>query len=597
MRLRLSLSNSRSFRLRAALCLAAVGLLTLTGISAVSSAPLIASDTNAEPVNFTAKTLSHDDEKQTVTATGDVELVQGDRILRADKMVYYLSEDRVTAIGNVSLLDERGDVSFAEYVELRNKMKDGFIQGLLSLLADGSRFTAAEAKRDNNGTKTTLTDASYTVCKVCEADPHPLWQIKAKQVTHDSRDQTVKYKHARLEFEGVPVFYSPIFSHPDPTLKRKSGFMRPEYGWSKQLGTHVEGGYYYDIAPDKDMTLAVEPTTLAGTLLKGQWRERFENGSLKIDATTANSDRKEEDGRVETNRQRGNIFADGRFDLDEKWRSGFDLARTTDKEYLRLYDISKENVLTSQVYAERFSGRDYSRVSAFDFQDVRLGVRPDQPAILPLAEHEMIGEPNSLWGGRWQMDTSLLDLLRSGNEQDVQRGSLGLGWQRHGISSGGFENTLALESRGDLYGVQHSDAAKLNPALEDSPNISRGIVRASFVSGYPLAKTLPGAQAVIEPVAGVSLSPKLNNGQQIPNEDSVDVQFDADNLFQQNRYPGLDREEDGGRFNYGVKTGIYGDDGRYGKFFLGESYRFYGDKLFPNGSGLETKRSDFVGQI
>ncbi len=578
--------------------LAAVFLLT--GIPAAHAIQLLPEKNSysKEPVKFSAKALTHDDENQTVTALGDVELVQGEQILRADKIVYYLAEDRVTALGNVSLLDARGDVHFAEYVELHNHMKDGFVQGLLSLLADGSRFTATEAKRENGGVKTTMTDATYTVCHVCEIDPHPLWQIKASEVVHDAEDKSVKYKNARLELLGVPIVYSPIFSHPDPTLKRKSGFLRPQYGWTTALGTHVQGGYYYDIAPDKDMTLQVEPTSLAGTLVQGEWRERFANGQLTVNASTANSDRKEEDGRVETSRQRGDIFANGRFDLSDTWRSGFDFARTTDKQYLRLYDISKQDVLSSQVYAERFSGRDYSRVSAFDFQDVRLGLRPDQPDILPMMQHTMIGEPNSLWGGRWQLDADALGLIRSSNGQDMQRGSVAAGWERSGISAGGFSNVMRLDGRGDFYGVQNSDASKLNPALETNPTTGRGMATASFVSSYPLVKTLDNAQAIIEPVAGVNISPQVDrNNDKIPNEDSIDIQFDSNNLFRPNRYPGIDRQEDGGRVNYGIKTGIYADSGRYGRIFLGQSYRFYGDTFFPDGSGLEDRRSDIVGQI
>lgn len=549
------------------------------------------------PVNFEAKYLSHDDKAQTVTAEGDVEFDQGKQILRADKVVYYLADDRVEATGNVSLMDERGDVHFADYAELHNHMKDGFVKGLLTLLADGSRFTAAEAKRENGGMRTTMTQASYTVCKVCEADPHPLWQIKASSVVHDAETKSVKYKNARLELLGVPIIYSPIFSHPDPTLKRKSGFLRPEYGWSAGLGSHFTGGYYYDIAPDKDMTVQVEPTSLSGTLLSGEWRQRFENGKLQINASTANSDRKEEDGRVEANRQRGHVFADGSYDFSDTWRGGISLARTTDKQYLRLYDISKENVLTNQIYAERLSRRDYSRISAYNFQDVRLGIRPDQPDIFPIAEHTMLGEPNSLWGGRWEFNASALKLLRNNDGQDVQRGSIAAGWERRGIASG-FSNTARLDARGDIYGVQNSDAAKLDPTKNDNPAIGRGMATASFVSSYPLVKTLTESQALIEPIAGVSLSPNVSSDNDItPNEDSIDTQFDTNNLFQENRFPGIDRQEDGGRVNYGVRTGLYGDNGRYGRIFVGQSYRFYGDSIFPRGSGLEDRGSDLVGQI
>ena len=571
----------------------------LSGISAGYSSPISKeSILQNAPVNFTAKSLSHDDEKQTVTAAGDVELVQGKQIMHADQIVYYLAEGSVTATGNVSLLDEKGDLHFAEFVELHNDMKDGFVKALLTLLADGSRFTAAEAKRENNGTKTTMTDASYTVCKVCEMDPHPLWQIKASEVVHDAEARTVKYRNARLELLGVPMIYSPIFSHPDPTLKRKSGFLRPQYGWTTALGAHLKAGYYYDIAPDKDMTLQIEPTALAGTLMEGEWRERFRNGQLKINASSVNSNRKEEDGRVETNKQRGHIFADGNFDINDKWRGGFDLARTTDKQYLRLYDISKENVLSNQVYAERFSGRDYSRVSAFNFQDVRLGSRPGQPDILPMMEHAMLGEPDSLWGGRWQAGVSALGLNRQNNNQSVQRGSVEAGWERRGVSSLGFSTVASFDGRGDFYAVEKSAAAKLDPTLDSNPRTARGMATAGLITSYPLAKTMTGAQAIIEPVAGVSISPNVNKtNDEIPNEDSIDTHFDSNNLFQQNRFPGIDRQEDGGRLNYGLKTGLYGDNGRYGKVFVGQSYRFSGDRIFPQGSGLEDRRSDVVGQI
>ncbi|MCK5556141.1 MAG: LPS-assembly protein LptD, partial [Alphaproteobacteria bacterium] len=473
------------------------------------------------PVNFTAKALSHDDVKQTVTAAGDVELVQGEQILRADRMVYHLDEDRVEAIGNVSLLDERGDVHFAEALELRNNMKDGFVRELLSLLSDGSRFTASEARRENDGKRTVMIDATYTVCRVCEADPNPLWQIKADKVVHDADIKKVNYKNARLEFLGVPIAYSPIFSHPDPTLKRKSGFLRPEYGWTTELGTHIKGGYYYDIAPSRDMTLQIEQTTLAGTLIEGEWRERFKNGKLQINVSTVNSDRKEEDGRIETNRQRGHIFAEGSFDLNNLWRSGVSFSRSTDKEYLRLYDISDENVLSSQIYAERFSGRDYSRISAFGFQDVRLGVRPDQPYIFPMMEHTMIGEPNSLLGGRGQIGASALGLIRDGDNQDVQRASVTAEWERRDVHSSGITTVATLDGRGDIYIVQNSDAADIDPSLDSNPETVRGIATASVISSYPMVRPLRQSQIIIEPSVGVSVSPMVNDKNDfIPNEDS-----------------------------------------------------------------------------
>lgn len=575
-------------------CLVAAGIAILAGITASNAA----STPNDTPVNFQAKMLSHDDALQTVTAIGEVELVQGDRILRADKMVYHLDTDTVEAIGNVSLLDENGDVSFAEYVSLNKSMKDGFIQSLLAMLSDGSRFTAVEAKREN-GNKLTLTDATYTPCKVCETDPHPLWQIKADKVVHDETDHTVQYKNARLEFAGVPLAFAPIFSHADPSVKRKSGFLRPEFGYSSEQGAHLEAGYYFgDIRPDIDATLRVRPTTLAGTLVQGELRKRFDSGRMQIDGSFANSDRQEEDGRVEEDRLRGHIFANGLFDIDDKWRAGFDFRRVSDKEYLRLYDISRPNVLESTAYAERFSGRDYTRIAALNFQDVRLGNRPDQPDILPSLEHRSFGEPGQTLGGRWTAGVQTLELFRPGSDQDVERGSVDLGWERRDVTGIGLVTRVALSGRADYFAVQDSRAATLTPGLDPTTNEARGMAVASVGASLPLVKRLHKAQIMVEPQAGFSISPQVDDTPlSIPNEDSIDIQLDTNNLFADNRFPGIDRVEDGARVNYGITAGIYGDNGRYGRVMLGQSYRLDDDLIFPAGSGLDDNASDVVGQI
>ena len=551
-----------------------------------------------QPFDIAAKELTHDEEKQTVTASGQVEVVQGEKVLRADKIVYNLETDVVSAIGNVALVDETGDVHTAEYVELSGDLKQGYVQGLLSVLADGSRFTSAEAKRED-GVRTTMTNASYTPCKVCEEKPNPVWQIKADKIEHDQEAKSVKYKNARLEILGVPLAYSPIFTHADPTVERKSGFLRPDYGWSDDVGTFVEAGYYFgDIAPDMDATVRVRPTTKAGVLVMGEWRQRFEKGRLQLNGSGVVSDRREEDGRIEEDRKRGHLFATGLYDINDKWRAGMDIERVSDKGYLRFYDLSNENVLENEIYAERFAGRNYSRISALNFQDVRLGVRPEQPDILPMMEHRMYGEPVSALGGRWTVGTSALALHRDNNGQDMQRASTDIGWQRRDIFPVGLVTQMDLSARADFYSLQNRDIAVTDPGRDENSNRGRGMAVAGVTASYPVVKRLEKSQVVVEPIAGVSVSPQVDeNDTGISNEDSVDIQLDTSNLFSLNRFTGVDGQEDGTRVNYGLRTGLYGDNGRYGKVFVGQSYRFDEDDVFPEGSGLEDNSSDIVGQI
>jgi len=550
------------------------------------------------PVRIDAAHLSYDDVSKTVTATGKVEVVQGDKILRADKIVYNQNTDTVAATGNVTLLDDKGDVTYAEYAEVTGDLKNGYIKGLLALLNDGSRFTAAEARHED-GNITTMTQASYTPCEVCEKNPEPIWQIKADQVIHDRDEKSIKYKNARLELLGVPMAFTPVFVHADPTVKRKSGFLRPRFGWTDEVGTYVEGGYYFgDIAPNIDATLHLRPTTRAGVLAQGQWRQRFETGRIELNLSGAQSDRLEESGVIDKDRWRGHIFANGLYDINDKWRAGFNVEKASDKGYLRLYDLSKENVLESEIYAERFSGRNYSRISGLSFQDVRLGLRPEQPDIFPRMEHRMVGEPGALFGGRWTAGVSALSLFRDENQQDMQRGSVDIGWERRDILPVGLVTTWNLGARGDFYALQDRTAAAANPGLEPDSRQGRGTAIAAVTTGYPMVKRVPQGQLVVEPLVSASISPQVDeNDLGIPNEDSVDIQLDTSNLFAHSRFPGVDRQEDGARITYGLKTGLYGDNGRYGKVFVGQSYRLDDDTVFPAGSGLEDNSSDVVGQV
>lgn len=573
-------------------------LLMVRPAAAATNDPLAASAN--EPVAFEADQLFHDDKAQTVTATGHVELVQDTRILRADKMIYHLDTDTVSALGNVSLLDEKGDVHFAQYVELTGKLKEGFVQGLTSTLADGTRFTAVEARRENGGQRMVMTEASYTPCKVCEGKG-PLWQIKADKVTYDKDKKKIDYKNARLEMFGVPIGYTPIFTHPDPSLKRKSGLLRPSAGWTAERGTFVRGGYYVDIAPDKDMTLTVEPTTRRGVLVGTQWRQRFERGDLNINGSAVQSDRVEQGGTISSNKLRGHLFADGRYDVNERWRTGFNVERTSDKEYLGLYDLSDAKILESEAYAERFSGRDYSRVGAMTFQDIRVGVRPEQPDILPLAEHRMLGEPGQALGGRWEVEARVAGLNRNNDGQDMQKGSLDLGWERRFISTAGVVTQVEARGMADVFALQDRDAAKVNPALDEHSTAARFMPAAQVTTSLPVARRIEGLSAslVVEPMASVVVSGNLDqNDVDMPNEDGVGVELDAGNLFAMNRFPGTDRREDESRAVYAIKGGLHGDNGRSVSAMVGQSYRFNSDSgLFPDNAGLEENASDLVGQL
>jgi len=560
-------------------------------------------DLEKQPVDLVADSLEYDETGQIITASGDVELVQAGRILRAQQVSYNLSTDTVYAQGDVVLTDTTGDVYFADEVELAQKMKDGFVLGLQGLLTDGSRFTAERGERIG-GTKLVMHDATYTACEICESDPSkpPDWQLVAETVTHDEESNTISYKNARFELGGVPVAYVPFFSHPDGTVKRKSGLLTPTVGFDSELGTLYQQEYYWAIAPDKDATIGTIVSTKENPVLLGEYRQRFENAIIDTQGSITYSQRKDSVNgvtRTQDDEVRGHIFSNALWDINDKWRAGWDIALTSDDQYMRQYDITNEDVLDSTIYAERFSGRDYTIIQAQGYQDIRVSDRQtDQPALLPEVVSTFVGDPNSVLGGRLDAELSTLNLYREGDKQDLTRGTVDLGWQRRFISRIGLVSTLDLTARGDAYSVRDREIATEGSGRSSESSEIRGFSQANFEASYPVKNSVGSAEVVVEPVGSVTLGTNVDFNNDIPNEDSQDVFVDPMKLFEPNRFPGYDKIEDKSRVTYGLRTGVYLENGYRTEAFLGQSRRLEDDdNPFPDGSGLSEQESDYVGQI
>ena len=553
------------------------------------------------PVDLESDTLIYDEQTQIVTARGNVELVQSGRILKADSVSYNLRTDQVRATGNVVLNEADGTTYFADDVELTQDMKNGFVQSLLVLLNDGARFTAAGGTR-TGGTVMDLKKATYTPCEPCKEDPTrpPLWQLRAENVRHDKTEKRIEYRDAWFEFAGVPLAYTPYFSHPDGSEKQKSGFLTPTVGFDSELGAAYSQEYYWAIAPDKDLTIGSIVSSDVNPVALAEYRQRFEDAEIEFSGSFTNSDRPDSVGGVTQtidDEWRGHLFGEGLWNINDKWRSGYDIAVASDDQYMRQYNISSRDILENEVYLERFDRRDYFVARAMAFQDIRVSERQvEQPSILPEVIASFYGDPNGVFGGRWNAELSALGLTRDGEGQDMARSSAELGWQRRFVTGFGLVNKLDLLARGDAYNITDRPST-----LSSDPDSfqSRAFAQANWQTSYPFVKRFDQAQMVVEPIASLTAGTNVDYSEdEIPNEDSGAFTLDALNLFEPNRFPGFDRIEDRTRATYGVRTGIYADNGYSGEIFLGQSRRFEDeDNPFPRGSGLSDKNSDYVGQI
>lgn len=538
---------------------------------------------------MTADQLDFDEKLGIATAKGNVEISQDDRIVLADMVTYNQRDDVVTASGNVVLLEPSGEVMFAQYAELTGDLREGFLRGFRMLMEDNSRLAAVSAQR-RGGVETKLNRAIYSACRDCTGfDGEPLWTVKAATVTHNQETHEVVYHDATMNLFGLPIAYTPYLSHPDPTVKRKSGILAPTFGNSSSLGTSLQVPYFWAISNDKDLTFDPILYTSNYPVITGEYRQAFDNGMLRARLSgvydTTDSTHK---------RGRGHIDSEAQFNIDEYWRTGARIHLASDDTYLARYGFSGRDTLTSRTYIERFGSRSFASGQAIYFQGLRE--QDDQstiPLVLPKLDYNVVSEPGR-HGDYTTIDANFQALTREVGTSS-QRISVLTGWHLPHVSPIGTITTLSATVQTDLYNV--GETSTTSGDSFDTALTGRIFPQVSAEIRYPWVRRSPSGGIVIEPIGALVAAPNGGNSARIPNEDSQAVEFDETNLFSPNRFPGTDRVEGGTRAVYGLRGGFYGDGGGRVSFFFGQSYRLRENSDFNFGSGLNEKRSDIVGRL
>jgi LPS-assembly protein len=552
-------------------------------------------DLGEGPVLLVADRVEYDTEANVVTASGNVEVTRGERRLLADMLRYDQAADLMEAEGNVALRDPSGDTLFADRVVLSGDLREGVAEQLRARLADNSLLAATGGRR-TGGVRTDFERAVYSPCPLCpNSDAPPLWQLTARRVIHDQETRDLTYRDAFFELYGVPVFYTPYFTHPDPTVKRRSGFLAPSFGNDSILGMSVQPFYYFAPAPNYDVTLAPIFYTQENPVLAVEYRHLIESGRFEFNGSgTYASKPIEQQGEPQPSGDtfRGAIEGQGRFGLPTNWGSGFNLDVTTDDTYLQRYGFSDQNVLTNRLFAERFWERDFLTLDAYGFQGLREEDDQDLiPIALPQVRARLMSEPWR-WGSRFSIDTDALALTRI-DGLDTRRVSATPAWQLPWYSPIGDRYELRLDVRGDLYQTD-GDPETFE---ENGTNVTGRVVpRATLRWSWPWIGEVFGASQVLEPVAMATAASAGQNSGDIPNEDSQDFEFDDTSLLDPSRFPGLDRVQGGSSIAYGLRFGTY--TGRHlisGMF--GQAYSFDQDVEFDPATGLEDDLSDYVGRI
>jgi LPS-assembly protein len=538
-----------------------------------------------------ADEMDYDVDAHVVTARGHVEIDNGGRILLADQVTYDQDHDRMTATGHVSLTDEKGNVAFANHVELTDRMRDGVLKSFAALIGKNGRLVAASATR-SQGRFVEAFDAGYTPCKICNQPGQrtPVWQVRAEHVVYDQAKHRIVFHDAVVSFLGVPLLYTPYLREPDPTVRYSSGLLTPDIGNSTNIGYFVRAPVYIALSQSNDATITPIVSTHGGEVLAGEYRERWMNGGMWLQGSAADNPNGGLSGHV--NQFYASLFGTGNIPIDATWRTGYDAQLTSNETYLKRYDFSQLDRLVNDAFVEATGGRTRFAVTGYFFQGLRATDNSNVvPFALPLVEFSYI-PVEKLLGSQFRFDFNSVTLTRNVGEDD-QRATAEMRARWPTVLPGGQLLTFQLDARGDVY---HVSSDPLTPGAGDR-FITRGIPYAALDWRWPFINNLSATRSLIfEPIVQAILQPYGGNPAGIPNEDSAAYELDENNILSFDQVPGYDLVESGPRANIGVHARATFGSGSVDAVF-GQTYRLKPDPIFGPDTGQSSNTSDLVGRV
>lgn len=548
------------------------------------------------PVEFSADSVTYDSNSEFISADGRVRMSSEGNFLAADRLTWDRKTGKVTAVGNVVIVNPQGDKLVGDRVDLTDELKDGSIENLLYVMESGARLAARRGTRANG--IVTLDDAVYSPCPVtseCGKAKEPSWKIIAARVIDDPARQRIRFEGGRFEILGLTLPLLPIFSvGTGDNGGGTTGFILPDLKVSRINGVELSLPYHIRLAANRDLLVTPHLYSGAYPAIEGKYRELNHLGAFQIGGFLTYGNRAVVASDAVNNGIRAYVEGNGKFQLDPLWSVTTSFRYATDKTLLRRYDISRDDRLRSFVNVERIDTNSYVSLAGWAFQGLlATDAQKTIPIVLPAFDARW-RLPDAAFGGTVQLQANTLGILRR-EGQDTQRAFVSAQWDRRLLTDLGQELELTAFARGDVYHTDDSASTATVIYRGTDGWHTRAIAALAADMRWPFVGPAFGGTQRLTPRVQVVLTPPTNN-LNIPNEDARAVDLEDSNLFALNRFPGYDRWEDGSRVTYGLDWALDRPNVSITSN-IGQSYRLVRrPTIFPAGTGLSDRFSDIVGR-
>jgi len=414
-------------------------------------------------------------------------------------------------------------------------------------LKDNSRLVGSKIlKKDQLNI---ITNAEYTPClkenyliKGC-----PAWKLKAKKMFHDLETRTVHYEHARIHIFNLPIFYLPYFSHPDPSVNKRTGFLMPTIKSDAQLGDTFALPFFINIAGNKDLTFTPNLQSKGNNFYEINYRHKNEIGTLNLE--TSINDNNDNQG------TRNHFFANA--DIDNKYGNLELLLQTTNNDtYMRKNNINDLKVLKSGLDFNRFENNKSFSLKTFAYKNLTVHSGEQWEYIYPEINYSIFGIKDKKFNGNLTFHNDFYRHKNLDNSLDTIASSQ-INWARSDIHKNTgliFENFLSnrvVALSKDFEGTT-ADEENLLVFPQISSKISFPLIQAN--KNYSQTLT-PIIMPILAPYNNYTSSQSINNN----------------NIFSINRASSLNQWESGPRVNYGIEWFLNFDDDKDLSLILGQS--------------------------
>jgi len=492
----------------------------------------IAQSENSE-IEITADTIEVLKDENKINATGNTIIQTEEFLSTSDSLIYDKNLERIKTSGNIIIKDNLENYYFFDdFVSDKGFNKANGTNTRIRL-SDGTRIVGKSFIRTDSNINE-INNAEYTPClqnnyiiKNC-----PGWKLTAKKVIHDEEKQSVYYEGATLSILNVPVLYSPFFSHPDPTVKKKSGVLMPSVSSDNNLGNTFSIPYFYNISSNYDLTITPTFQSKADNYYTFNYRHLTKNHKFNIDTSITDNE-----SRAGT---RNHMFING--DIKNPYgKFDYKIETSNNDTYLRKNQINEQTIFTSGLNFTKEMDNSFLDFSSYIYKHLDNSSEQKWEYVYPKINYDIYDYKDPVSKTNWKINSSFLNYRTIDKDYEQQLSSEIFSNEIKVSKQTGlkFENTIQNRL------VYFNDSTNNYNQIRVFPQISSKI-------SFPLSKSTNNRTEILEPIIMPILAPYNNysNDQSISNS----------NIFSLNREASLSQWESGPRINYGLNWLVSNDD-------------------------------------